>query len=138
MSYLSQISWRYSGDICILVSNKFRFLVVDFDKTRMMRNATINELFAKHDMYFDAEWKRLNKIDLTIDDNCLMINPLMNVHFVNSVNMDMIMNSLAQHDIDRLKLKINFNLELDSQHCSDAYKDLETWPHGCDNLIFGQ
>merc|ERR1711954_398814 len=47
---------------------------VDFDKTKMMHNATISQLFAKHDMYFDAEWKRLNKIDLNIDDDCLMIN----------------------------------------------------------------
>ena len=38
---------------------------VDFDKTKMVRIATINELFAKHDMHFDTEWKQLNKIDTT-------------------------------------------------------------------------
>ena len=99
----------------------------------MMRNATINELFAKHDMYFDAERNRLNKIDLTSDENCLILNPLVNVNIVN-MDMNMGLNSLDEHDIDRLKMKFDIDLELDSQHCPDAYKDLKTWPRGCDNL----
>ena len=38
---------------------------IDFDKTRMMRDTTIKELFAKHDLKFDLEWKRLNRMDIS-------------------------------------------------------------------------
>merc|ERR1711954_219263 len=36
---------------------------IDFDKTRLMCDTTINELFAKHDLTFDNEWKPLNNIN---------------------------------------------------------------------------
>ena len=41
---------------------------IDFDKTRMMRDSTILEMFAKQDLNFDLEWKRLNLIDSSIMD----------------------------------------------------------------------
>ena len=106
---------------------------VDFDKTRMMRNATINELFAKHDMHLNAEWKRLNKIDLTDDDNFLNMNPIVNVNMDN-MDMDSRLNNLVKHDIDRLKLKFDIDLEIGSQHRPDTYRDRVSWPHECDKL----
>merc|ERR1711954_238605 len=41
---------------------------IDFDKTRMMRDSTIKEMFTKHDLKFDLECKRLNLIDSSIMD----------------------------------------------------------------------
>merc|ERR1711954_215079 len=41
---------------------------IDFDKTRMMRDSTILEMFAKQDLNFELEWKRLNLIDSSIMD----------------------------------------------------------------------
>merc|ERR1712081_70931 len=40
---------------------------IDFDKTKLMRDTTINELFAKHDLKFDTGWKHLYKINTTTD-----------------------------------------------------------------------
>ena len=40
-----------SVDPLILVMND----KIDFDKTRMMRDTTIKEMFAKHDLKFDLE-----------------------------------------------------------------------------------
>ena len=99
---------------------------IDFDKTRMMRDTTINEMFAKHDLKFDNEWKRLNKINTTTDS----------IENVNMDNMDMDngLNNWMKHDIDILKMKLEIDIEIDSQHRTDAYRNMVAWPHECDKL----
>ena len=38
------------------------------------------------------------------------------------------------HDIIRMKLKIDLDLELDSKHHMDAFIDMNLRPHGCGNM----
>ena len=98
---------------------------IDFDKTRLMRDTTITEMFAKHDLKFDNEWKQLNKID-TIDS-------IENVNMDN-LDMDNGLNNWMNHDLNILRMKLEINIGIDSQHRPDAYRDMITWPHGCDKL----
>ena len=74
---------------------------IDFDKTRLMRDTTINEMFAKHDVKFDNEWKRLNKIDTTdLIENVNMDNLDMDNGLNNKDNLDVDndLNNCMNHD----------------------------------------
>merc|ERR1712081_106557 len=74
---------------------------IDFGKTRMMRDTTIKEMFAKHDLKFDLEWKQLKKIDIS--------------EWFENVNMDMdnaldYMDNLnVDSDMDN-RMSINLNV----------------------------
>ena len=108
---------------------------IDFDKTRMMRDSTILEMFAKQDLNFDLEWKRLNLIDSSIMDymdnldveiynDAPAMDHMDKMNVVNAIN----------NEVNVLRAKIEIDVELGLQHNSDASRNMNIWSHGSDNL----
>ena len=87
---------------------------IDFDKTRMMRDSTILEMFAKQDLNFEFEWKRLNLIDLpdhmdNLDMNVNNDAPI--IDHIDNMNLDVKVNSktpATDHldKMDNLEMKV--------------------------------
>ena len=53
---------------------------------------------------------------------------------MDNMDMDNGSNKWMKHDMDILKLKLEIDIEIDSQHCPNAYRNMITWPYGCDKL----
>ena len=76
---------------------------VDFDRTMKMQECKITELFARQDLEFDIEWRRLNMINNITDitENDLSTE----LERVNETNMDTLnmindMNTVNGHELE--------------------------------------
>ena len=106
---------------------------VDFDRIRMMKDSTIMQMFAKHDLKFDLEWKRLNEINIYALDHMDSIDIKADIDVPARDNMDiLVMDNGLNTDMNVLRLKLNIDVDIDSRHGPDASRNENLWPHDCD------
>ena len=91
-------------------------------------------MFGKHDLKFDLDQKQLNKIDTSEwfeNVNMDMDNAL---DYMDNLDIDNDLDNWMSNDLNVMRMKLEIDIEIDSQHSPDASRNVKTWPHGCDKL----
>ena len=91
-------------------------------------------MFAKHDLKFDLEWKRLNKIDISEWFENVNMDIDNALEYMDNLDVDNDLNNWMSNDLSVMRMKLELDIQIDSQHSPDAYRNELEWPHGCDKL----
>ena len=99
----------------------------------MMKDSTIMQMFVKHDLKFDLEWKRLNEINIYALDHMDSIDIKADIDVPARDNMDkLVRDNVLNTDMNVLRLKLDIDADIDSRHSPNASRNENLWPHDCD------